>query len=152
MAPGKCPENLGGEGYRLPTEAEWEFACRAGTATRYSFGNVLKRDQAQIDSDKPTVVGSFPANAFGLYDMHGNIAEWCVDGYDLAYYEDCPIDDPRKTPNLRHVVQRGGQFCNEADLARSAARGDEFPWAPQMYVGIRVARDYREANDNSSSR
>jgi formylglycine-generating enzyme required for sulfatase activity len=80
--------------YRLPSEAEWEYACRAGTTTPFSFGDTLSTDQANYDGNfiygngrkgvnrkKTTPVGSFPANAFGLYDMHGNVSQWCHDWY-----------------------------------------------------------------------
>ena len=159
---------LGGRGYRLPSEAEWEYACRAGTSTPFSFGMLLMQDRANITEnnssrspatdpfaptepkssdrrsgdflDRPVPVGSYPPNAFGLYDMHGNVAEFCNDGYGSRYYEDSPVNDPLGSQDRRRVVQRGGQWCNEKDLARSASRGDEFPWAPLMYVGFRIAK------------
>ena len=66
-------------GYRLPTESEWEYACRAGTTTAYSFGDSLTKSDANIDSGGSKIAGSYKPNAFGLYDMHGNIFEWCED-------------------------------------------------------------------------
>ncbi len=83
-------------GYRLPYEAEWEFACRAGTTTAYSFGaKITPKDANYIGSKigKPVVVGSYKPNAFGLYDMHGNVWEWCEDWY--GYYPALAITDPK---------------------------------------------------------
>jgi formylglycine-generating enzyme required for sulfatase activity len=144
----KTVKVIGGQGYRLPTEAEWEYACRAGTTTAFSFGTVLKENQAHVSGkvslERPTAVGSYPPNPFGLYDMHGNVAEFCNDGYDGKYYEDCPINDPPGSSDRHRVVQRGGQWCNDADLARSAHRGDEFPWVKLMFVGFRLARSLGE--------
>ncbi len=81
---------IGGPGYRLPTEAEWEYACRAGTTTAFSFGDTIQPGEGNVGrhigglgySSHAAAVGSFPANAFGLHDMHGNVAEWCNDVYD----------------------------------------------------------------------
>ena len=68
-----------GQEYRLPNEAEWEYACRAETTTPYYFGQTLSREQANFGGSRTTDVGSYPTNAFGLYDMHGNVCEWCQD-------------------------------------------------------------------------
>ena len=89
-------------GYRLPTEAEWEYACRAGTATAYSFGDeITPKDANYYDSEigKPVAVGSYKPNAFGLYDMHGNVLEWCEDRY--GNYPDEAITDPKGPATLR---------------------------------------------------
>ena len=88
---------LEGWEYRLPTEAEWEYACRAGSKTRYAFGDNLGRDQAAFGDTTnkfPGKVAQFAPNAWGLYDMHGNAAEWVSDLYDPNYYKDSPPQDP----------------------------------------------------------
>ena len=150
--PWKDVDVLGGPGYRLPTEAEWEYACRAGTTTPFSLGESIGENQGNVNRSQPractAAVGSYPANAFGLYDMHGNVAEWCNDIYDPRYYQDCPIDDPSgpssddpKDPLFRRdVVARGGYWSGRIDEARSAHRMSGFPWAEKIYVGFRVAR------------
>src|SRR5690606_33880977 len=94
-----------GKTYRLPTEAEWEYACRAGTATRFSFGHDLNGWKANFDGNSLNVahspgphsgrtvpVGSYNPNALGLYDMHGNESEWCSDYYRSDYYGNSPTD------------------------------------------------------------
>jgi len=119
-----------GHFYRLPTEAEWEYACRAGTTTAYSFGD----DPAQLEqyawseqnSDfKYQKVGKKKPNPWGLYDMHGNVAEWCLDQYEPSYeeFKDAVTTDPwtRATKPYPHSV-RGGSFDDEAAKLRSAAR------------------------------
>ena len=149
-------EVLGGHGYRLPTEAEWEYACRAGTTTRFSVGEQLDSTQAQIggripvEGQHPTTVGSFPPNAFGLYDMHGNAGEYCSDGYDERYYEDCPIDDPPGPSNRRQVVLRGGGCYSDADCARSAMRFNSYPW--NRDGGFRLAGSAEPAAPKPSAR
>ena len=133
-------------GYRLPTEAEWEYACRAGTTTAHHFG----RDESQLakyavfsDSPvrRPLGVGARKPNDYGLFDMHGNASEWCHDRYRLvptAHVVDSfsPISgrDPR--------VVRGGSFQDGAGRVRSAARGQSLPGDRNAGVGFRVARSY----------
>ncbi len=126
-----------GKVYRLPTEAEWEYACRAGTKTAYSWGDdPAKLDQYAWDVDnaeKPQKIGKKKPNPWGLYDMHGNVAEWCVDHYKAATYK---IFSTSKTtlgpvilPDAREYsyVVRGGSWDDDADKLRSAARRGSNP-------------------------
>lgn len=132
-----------GKRYRLPTEAEWEWACRAGSTTPYSFGN----DAAQLgefawfdanSKDMPHPVGQKKPNAWGLYDMHGNCAEWCVDLFEAKFYGTFPQDKPSLLPvnlpdkrRFGHVA-RGGSWIDPADKCRSAARDFSVPaWQKQ---------------------
>jgi len=121
-------------GYRLPTEAEWEYACRAGTTTRYSFGDeITPKDASIIDYKpgkrtklgKPVTVGSYKPNAFGLYDMHGNVREWCED-----WYGDYPAGsaiDPMGPATGKDRVNRGGSFIFSVSDVRSSFRGYNSP-------------------------
>jgi formylglycine-generating enzyme required for sulfatase activity len=126
-----------GRRYRLPSEAEWEYACRAGTTTPFHFGKTISTDVANYASDyvyglgqkgedyqKTTVVGSFPANFFGLYDMHGNVWEWCADKWH-PNYQDAPVDGSAWiiTGAKSHVI-RGGSWNFVPWLCRSASRLD----------------------------
>src|SRR5262249_40165728 len=119
---GRPDEVAAGRVYRLPTEAEWEYACRGGTAakTPFHFGQSLASDQANFDGNRPyrgigpgpwlertTTVGSYPPNGFGLYDMHGNVAEWCSDWYDKNYYSTSPKTDPKGAASGKYRIIRG---------------------------------------------
>jgi formylglycine-generating enzyme required for sulfatase activity len=136
---------VGGKGYRLPTEAEWEYACRAGSTTIYSFGD----DPSQVgnfgwygpNSRDRKSVGEKTANAFGLYDMHGNVFEWCWDGFDPLYYSQSPPDDPTGPNGARDRVFRGGGCTHGAESLRSADRGSGFPDFRNLALGFRVARN-----------
>jgi formylglycine-generating enzyme required for sulfatase activity len=141
----EVPEWTGG-GYRLPTEAEWEYACRADSTSQYSFGDnpALLKDHGWFDGNsagKTHPVGQKPANAFALFDMHGNLYEWCFDGYQTDFYAKSPVDDPVCLPGQsRERVFRGGGWINNAKLARSATRFSTLPDHKSSNLGLRVAR------------
>lgn len=126
--------------YRLPTEAEWEYAARAGTATDFSFGDRLSSVQANFNGNFPfggaakgnflsktMPVGSYPANTWGLYDMHGNAWEWCQDLYDAAYYAKSPATDPTGAASGTSRTVRGGGWFFAANYLRSSFRRANAP-------------------------
>ena len=119
-------------GYRLPTEAEWEYACRAGTTTAYWFGNDSARlgDYAWFKANAGGTthpVGQKTPNPWGLYDILGNVAEWCHDRYSPTYYSESPAEAPTGPTSGDERVLRGGSWRLSADACRSAARGSETP-------------------------
>jgi formylglycine-generating enzyme required for sulfatase activity/tRNA A-37 threonylcarbamoyl transferase component Bud32 len=128
-------------GYRLPSEAEWEYACRAGTITAYSVGDSLTQSDAnygELKGGSIKAVGSYKANAFGLYDMHGNVLEWCQD-----YYGDYPIGaltDPKGLAIGNIRVLRGGSFYQEFWSARSSLRNYALDRDLGYYTGFRLAK------------
>jgi len=119
-------------GYRLPTEAEWEYACRAGTEGPYDFGAPDKLRQyawfAGNSDQKTHPTGQKKPNRWGLYDMYGNVSEWCEDVYDPAYYKQSPAADPQGPPNtgkdVRRVI-RGGSWKSSPDMCRATFRQGE---------------------------
>jgi formylglycine-generating enzyme required for sulfatase activity len=120
------------DGYRLPTEAEWEYACRAGTDGDYSFGDDARKlgDFAWFADNagkKTHPVGRKKPNAWGLFDMHGNVAEWCQDVYDKGYYQVSPANNPRGPADGPAYVLRGGSWKSAPDAVRSAYRLGENP-------------------------
>jgi formylglycine-generating enzyme required for sulfatase activity len=133
--------------YRLPTEAEWEYACRAGTTTEFNVGSGLFCNQARFgysyhsSSDcsggqSGTVhVGQYPANAWGLHDMHGNVWEWCLDSF--ADYPAGAVTDPFVTGGPGRVLRSGG-FSNSSDVSRSANRFSASPGLTDGAFGFRV--------------
>jgi formylglycine-generating enzyme required for sulfatase activity len=137
--------HLGGEGYRLPTEAEWEHAARAGSTTRFSFG----AGEASLGEyawfignaqDRTHPVGQKQPNAFGLHDMHGNVWEWCWDGFDASYYGRSPGADPLGPTGAATRAHRGGSWADGEWYLRSADRGGSTPESRDDDVGFRVAR------------
>jgi formylglycine-generating enzyme required for sulfatase activity len=141
-----------GPAYRLPSEAEWEYACRAGTTTPFYFGETITTDLANycgahtylaepqgIYRHETTAVGSFPPNGFGLYDMHGNVWEWCADTWHDGY-RGAPADGSAwECGGTPHRVVRGGSWHEPPDICRSAIRLKFSPSAGEDYVGFRVA-------------
>ncbi len=141
-----------GRKVRLPTEAEWEYACRAGTTTPFHFGETISANQVNYDANYPyaggakgtyrrktTSVGSFPANAWGLHDMHGNLWEWCSDWNDEGYYAKSPGTDPQGPGTAGSRVLRGGSWNYRGLNCRSAYRRRYGPTNRNNYVGFRVA-------------
>ena len=142
-------------GYRLPTEAEWEYACRAGTKTAYSFGdNITPKDanynlkpkdeddlmyQLQSGKIKPVAVGSYKPNNFGLYDMHGNVWEWVEDWYS-AYPEGSVTDPKGPTAGSKRVLRGGSCFPYAGLLPRSAYRLVNSPNFQDYLSGFRLVR------------
>ena len=125
-------------GYRLPTEAEWEFACRAGTTTAYSYGDKLTKSDANILGSSIKTVGSYKPNAFGLYDMHGNVFEWCEDWF--GDYPTGAVIDPKGPATGKSRVLRGGSFDLNESVARSSYRNSSAPSNRLNFAGFRLAR------------
>ena len=128
----------------MPTEAQWEYACRAGSKTRYCFGDdASKLDEyawyGQVSGGKTHPVGEKKPNAWGLYDMHGNVSELCQDWYDDAYYAKSPTDDPTGPPTGSCRVGRGGSWFDDARYCRSAYRGGHGPGDRDYDLGLRVS-------------
>lgn len=169
--------NSGADGQlRLPTEAEWEYACRAGTTTAYAFGDVLSHDQATFEkpyvlsapspmfkrktrrsrrASKPrapktwpnmhtNVVASFQPNAFGLYDMHGNVWEWCEDVYNASFYSHSAQQDPINVGKGTSRVLRGGSWVTKVETLRSANRSRGWPDLRTAFYGVRLVRSLRQ--------
>lgn len=160
-------EKKAGRTYRLPTEAEFEYACRAGTTTPFNVGKSLSSKQANFNGNFPyggaekgpyvrqtAKVGSYAPNAWGLYDMHGNVATWCSDWYDPDYYKNSPKTDPKGPdkgvvptgyknrdtpgPGQFYRVIRGGSWIDDARACRSAYRFRSMPHESYQLVGVRV--------------
>ena len=125
--------------YRLPSEAEWEYACRAGTITAYSFGDNLTISDANILGSGIKAVGSYKPNAFGLYDMHGNVFELCEDR--CANYPTGPVTDPIGPASGRDCVFRGGAYnCTVLGVRSSGRLADYGPTDRIHFFGFRLAK------------
>jgi len=134
----------GTDKYRLPTEAEWEYSCRAGATGPYSFGkNLIGSAQyawyKNTSEGKINPIAQKEANAWGLYDMHGNVSEWCQDIY--GEYPDGPLSDPKGPASGASRVERGGAYYSDAKFMRSACRGWCEPYSTASGRGFRSARD-----------
>jgi formylglycine-generating enzyme required for sulfatase activity len=144
---GKC--DFTKNGFRLPTEAEWEYACRAGSSTLFNTGNT----ESDLDSagwyignsgGKPHPTASKEPNAWGLYDLHGNVFEFCYDGFDETYssgnYTQESVANPTGHDNFNLRITRGGSWFSEPSDCRSAARGCFWTGGGNPYTGFRVVR------------
>ena len=147
-------ERAAGRVYRLPTEAEWEYACRAGTQSPFHYGDSLSAHQANFKGTTPygaaekgpflkrtTPVGSFDPNSFGLYDMHGNVWEWCLDWYQVDAYEQSSrkvLDDPTGPKSGTSRSSRGGGWYSDGRDCRSAFRYADHPDGIFYVLGLRV--------------
>jgi len=132
-------EKTAGHVYRLPTEAEWEYACRSGTTTAYSFGDdALVNNNGFFEHKKTHPVGEKKPNAWGLYGMYGNVWEWCQDWYGA--YPSGSATDPTGATSGSCRVGRGGSSGGNAALCRSARRGEYPPEYRSIRLGFRVLR------------
>lgn len=150
-------EREAGRRYRLPTEAEWEYACRAGISDSGPFhqGRTLGSHQANFDGREPfgsapigpylrrtCPVDAYPPNAFGLFDLHGNISEWCSDWFDNNYYLESPLEDPPGPVTGERRVLRGGSWNDPGRYCRAAFRYDRLPDEGRRDFGFRVLLEY----------
>jgi hypothetical protein len=137
-----------GQRYRLPSEAEWEYAARAGTATRYYWGNEIGKDNANCrecsserEGNQTAPVGSYAPNAFGLYDMLGNVLEWTADCYHDNYQGAPDNGTAWTTGNCAYRMLRGGSWFNSPEILRSSFRIKYKRTVADVDLGFRLARD-----------
>ena len=146
--------------YDLPTEAQWEFACRAGQLSAWSFGDFAGRSSEfgymALQSPVPQNVGQRRPNAFGLYDMHGNVSEWCLDWHNLQFYAVSPLKDPVFNTDPKDAssgrVVRGGSWNAAVWWSRSATRAYDSPTLPVFPTGFRVVRTVPEAASGAEAK
>ena len=127
--------------FRLPSEAEWEYACRAGTTTAFSFGNELKPTDANHAASNiytPLKVGTYKPNAFGLFDMHGNVNEWCNDWFKA--YPTNSVTDPTGPANGEYRIVRGGTCVLNSSNSRSSNRNLDLASVGSSVRGFRLAK------------
>jgi formylglycine-generating enzyme required for sulfatase activity len=152
----KADERAASRVYRLPTEAEWEYACRGGASSALPFhvgkpNKSLSSKEANFNGDYPgghgavepshgrtTTVASYKANAFGLHDMHGNVWEWCSDWYSSDYYKNGDPKDPKGPPKSENRVLRGGAWDSPGKECRAAQRYSHTPNHTGYNIGFRV--------------
>jgi formylglycine-generating enzyme required for sulfatase activity len=147
-----------GKEYRLPTEAEWEYACRAGSDSVYFFGDdeKLLKKYAWYNNNagrKTHPVGEKKANAWGLHDMHGNVWEWCQDWYDNKYYAECHqqgvVRNPQGSAKGTYRVLRGGSFFLNPVDCRSVRRDLNHPEDRAHFIGFRVVLPFQVAGSGA---
>ncbi len=130
-----------GIAHRLPTEAEWEYACRAGSSSAFSYGNHEDSSKMHNFSEGGTsAVAKFPANNLGLFDMHGNVWEWCSSVWDENYSGKEQLDASSERANNEGRILRGGAWFNSSEFCRSASRYNDIPDSRYNLIGFRIAR------------